>query len=517
MTSLDGDVQRLATTYGANRRTSSVTDAELLPEGFQVVLDAGTRWIDDGTALVGGSPIRFLRMTESGRGLVERLATGEPVPRSPAAQRLARRLLDTGLAHPRPPADAAPAHNDVVVVVPVRNDAVGLGATLAALQAEGRRSGAGRAAGAFPVVAVDDASDDPTMVKALCSAAEVTLLRRGEQGGPAAARNQGWRAATAQLVAFVDANCEPEPGWLETLLAHFADPQVAAVAPRILPPAGGSGADSLMAAYESVGSPLDLGDREAIVRPRSPVAYVPTAALVVRRSALEALGGFDESLTVGEDVDFIWRLVAAGWTVRYEPRAVVRHPIRPSWGAWLRQRYRYGTSAAALARRHGWAVAPAVVSPWTAGAWTLAVAGHPLFGGAVAGYSVAQLAGTLPDSHGRFQLPVREAVRLAGLGHLRGGLALAKAARRAWAPAVVVLAITSRRSRPAVAAAALVPAAVEWVQRRPRLDPVRFIGLRLVDDLAYAAGVWAGCARGRSARALLPDLRSARGGPGAPN
>jgi mycofactocin system glycosyltransferase len=475
-----------------------------LPDGFGVVLDPGARWIGDGTVLVGGSPIRLLRLTASGRGLVDRLAAGAPIPCSAAAQSLVRRLLDAGLAHPRPASREPASPDEVTVVVPVRNDAEGLGATL-------------RAPVGAAVVVVDDGSDDPVAVKALCTAPDITLLHRGSQGGPAAARNDGWSAASTPLVAFVDANCEPEPGWLDILLPHFADPQVAAVAPRILPPAGGSGADSPMAAYEAVGSPLDLADREAIVRPRSPVAYVPTAALVVRRSALEALGGFDESLSVGEDVDFIWRLVAAGWTVRYEPRAVVRHPIRPSWQAWLQQRYRYGTSAAALARRHGWAVAPAVVSPWTAGAWTLAGAGHPLLGGAVAGYSVAKLAAVLPDSQGRLRLPVREAVRLAGLGHLRGGLALAKAVRRAWAPAVVVLAITSRRSRPAVAAAALAPAAVEWGQRRPRLDPVRFIALRLIDDLAYAAGVWAGCARERSARALLPDLRSARGGPVAPD
>ena len=125
------------------------------------------------------------------------------------------------------------------------------------------------------------------------------------------------------------------------------------------------------------------------MRPGSPVPYVPTAALVVRRAALEELGGFDEALSVGEDVDFVWRLVAAGWTVRYEPRAVVRHPIRPGWSAWLKQRYRYGTSAAPLARRHDEAVAPAVMSPWTAGAWALVAAGQPVLGAAVAGSSIA--------------------------------------------------------------------------------------------------------------------------------
>ena len=459
------------------------------PDGFRVVLDPGVRWLGDGNVLVGGSPIRLLRLTPSGRDLVERLADGEPVPRSPGAQSLTRRMLHAGLAHPRPPVPATGP--EVAVVIPVRDGAGGLAATLDAL-------GAGRL-----TVVVDDASADPGALSTPCSRPDITLLHRPVRGGPAAARNDGWRATGAPLVAFVDANCEPAPNWLELLLPHFADPQVAAVAPRIVPLAE-PGVPATLAGYEAASSPLDLGPAEATVRPRSPVAYVPTAALVVRRSALEELGGFDETLTVGEDVDFVWRLVAAGWTVRYEPRATVRHPVRPSWPAWVKQRFRYGTAAAALARRHGAAVAPVAVSPWTAAAWGLVASGHPMLGVAVAGCSATVLTARLPAS---------EAITLAGLGHVRGGLALARALRRAWPPLAVLVASTSPRARPALAAAAVIPGLLDWMQRRPPLDALRFVGLRLADDLAYAAGVWAGCVREGSARALRPDLRNAsRGG-----
>jgi mycofactocin glycosyltransferase len=458
-----------------------------LPGGFRVALDPGARFVgDDGTVLVGGSPIRLLRLTPPGRALLDRLAAGEPVPASAAAQRLTRRLLDSGLAHPRPPAPASPP--DVAVVIPVRNDAGGLAATLAAL-------GPGPA-----VVVVDDASLEPGLVAGACSPHGPTVLRRAVQGGPGAARNTGWPATAGEFVAFVDANCEPDPGWLDRLLPHFADPQVAAVAPRIVP-VDGAATPGWLAAYEAVSSPLDLGGREANVRPRSPTAYVPTAALVVRRSALDAVGGFDEVLAVGEDVDLVWRLVAAGWTVRYEPRATVRHPMRPTGAAWLGQRYRYGTSAAALARRHGSAVAPAVVSPWTAAAWGLVAAGQPVLGAAVACYSIATLVR---------RLSVPGTARVAATGHLQGGLALARALRRAWPPAAVLLAVASRPSRPAVAATVVVPPLLDWFDRRPRLDPVRFVALRLADDLAYAAGVWAGCRRERSIRALCADLGGAR-------
>ena len=472
---------------------------------------------------------------------MQRLAAGEPVPSAEGAQRLARRLLDAGLAHPRPPALAGP--RDVAVVIPVHDDPGGLAATLSALVPAERGVGdGGKPLPAEPIVVVDDASAESVGLAAGGAPGDAAVIRRAAQGGPAAARNAGWRAVTANLVAFVDANCEPEPGWLDHLLPHFGDPLVAAVAPRIVA-ASHRGAPGWLAAYESVRSPLDLGPREANVRPRSPVAYVPTAALVVRRTALEALGGFDETLTVGEDVDFVWRLVAAGWTVRYEPGATVRHPMRPTTIAWLEQRYRYGTSAAPLARRHGAAVAPAVVSPWTAAAWALVAAGQPLGGLATAGYSVAALAGgrstprlaqwvgaeagtpavrpvgaetaggrrIRPEAGQRpIRLPLGETVRLAGVGHVRGGLSLARAVRRAWPPMAVLLAATSRRSRPALVAAAVVPGLVDWAQRRPRLDPLRFCALHLAYDLAYAAGLWAGCRRERSVRALLPEFSGAR-------
>lgn len=383
----------------------------------------------------------------------------------------------------------------MAVVIPVRDDPSGLAATVTALRSD-RAAAVGDGATPRSVYVVDDLSVEPDLIADRCRPAGVTLIRRETWGGPAGARNTGWRSAPESLIAFVDANCEPAPGWLDRLLPHFADPQVAAVAPRIVPSAA-HGAPMWLAAYEAVASPLDLGGRESVVRPRSPVAYVPTAALVVRREALEALGGFDESLPVGEDVDFVWRLVSAGWTVRYEPGAVVRHPVRPGWPAWLAQRFRYGTSAAPLARRHGAAVAPAIMSPWTAASWGLAAAGHPVLGAAAACYSVAALTD---------RLPAGEAVRLAGIGHLRGGLALTRAVRRAWAPAAVLLAVALRRSRPALAAVAVAPGLVEWFDGRPRLDPARFAALQLADDLAYAAGVWVGCARQRSIRALLPDL-----------
>lgn len=437
--------------------------------------------------LVGGAPLRLLRLSPAGTRLVDSLRSGEPVPQGGEAQRLVRRLLDGGLAHPRP-AGGSMTKADVTVVVPVRDRPDELEATLAC-------------AGAVASTIVVDDGSRTQATAAVARRAGAIVLRYDNSRGPAAARNTGWRTATTPLVAFLDADCEPGAGWLDVLLAHFDDPQVAAVAPRITSP-GGSALPATLRAYERAHPTLDRGPLEALVRPRSVVPFVPTAAIIVRRAAIDAVGGFDERLRVGEDVDLVWRLGAAGWSVRYEPAAIATHPARPTATAWLRQRFDYGTSAAPLAARHGNAVAPLRVSPWTAVSWGLIGAGAIPAGVTVAAVSTGLLARRL---RGGVRHPWQEAAKLAGLGHLYGGRAVADAMRRAWWPIALVAAQHSRRAR-RMAMAATLPLFLEWWQERPGVDPLRWLSGRAADDLAYGAGVWTGCARERSLASLCPDL-----------
>lgn len=452
-----------------------MTGRPALPAGFRVALDPGVRRIDGGRALVGGSPVRLLRVTSAGAGVLDRLTAGGPVPPGPGGSRLVRRLLDTGMAHPRLDAvDPVFGPGDVAVVIPIRGGDDQLAPTLAALGPVGE------------VVVVDDGSPTP-----VAAPEGVRVLRHQRSRGPGAAREAGWRSTDLPVVAFVDAEVVPAAGWLPGLLAHLADPAVGAVAPRTVA-AGGSGR---LAAYDADRSPLDLGPAEATVRPGSLVPYVPTAALVVRRTALEAAGGFDPDLRFGEDVDLVWRLVAAGWTARYAPDVTVTHPVRPDGRAWLRQRFAYGSSAGPLAARHGAAVAPLRLSGWSAAAWGLAAVGHPGLGALVAAGSTAALAGKLRG----LDHPGAEAVRLAGRGHLLTGRAIAHAVRRAWLPAALAAGIASRRLRPAVATAVLGPAVVDLMRRGPVAA-----ALHLADDAAYCAGVWVGSWRARAGRALLP-------------
>ncbi|MGH8967942.1 MAG: mycofactocin biosynthesis glycosyltransferase MftF, partial [Actinomycetes bacterium] len=270
----------------------------------------------------------------------------------------ARTLLDATVAHPRPP--SGPSHRDVTVIIPVRDNVSGLHRLIAALRG-------------LRVIVVDDGSAVPVAQSEFAGMhCDVQVLRHVRSKGPAAARNTGLAATQTDYVAFLDSDVVPRRGWLEALLGHFCDPAVALVAPRIV---GLHTADNVVARYEAVRSSLDLGLREAPVVPYGPVSYVPSAAIICRRSALAAVGGFDETMQSGEDVDLCWRLVETGSRLRYEPIALVAHDHRTDLREWLNRKAFYGASAAPLSVRHPGKTAPVVISGWTLMVWLLLAMG----------------------------------------------------------------------------------------------------------------------------------------------
>jgi GT2 family glycosyltransferase len=126
----------------------------------------------------------------------------------------------------------APALPEVSVVVPTHDRPAGLADVLDGLRAQTARGRALRG------VVVDDGSTPPQAPAA--GGLALRTLRHDGARGPAAARNTGWRAARAALVAFTDDDCVPEPGWLEALLAAAGgDPAVIVQGP-VAPPPGRS-------------------------------------------------------------------------------------------------------------------------------------------------------------------------------------------------------------------------------------------------------------------------------------
>ncbi len=244
---------------------------------------------------------------------------------------------------------------------------------------------------------------------------------------------------------------------------------------------------------------LDLGDEQSLVRPGSTVSWLPTACLVVRRDLVG--DGFDESLRVAEDVDFVWRLVAAGGRVRYDATFEVRHDSRGTLAAWLGRKVYYGTGGALLAQRHGDLVAPAVMSP------VFAVAAVALLAQRRWSVPVVLACTTVTAIRIRKSLPMdegatEETTRLASRGLTSVVAQTAQLILRHWLPVTLLALPFSRRARRALVAAAVVDAVL--TPRPPTTGPVSFFLARRLDDAAYGTGLWLGALRARSVRCLLP-------------
>ncbi|MGD9959188.1 mycofactocin biosynthesis glycosyltransferase MftF [Nocardioides sp.] len=471
---------------------SAPTDVRL-PTGFAASLSRRVKICDDGRSLVGGSAGSVLYLAPEAAALVR---SDTVVADAGTAGTLARLLLDRGFADPSwsdPPGPDASV-TDVTLVVPIQDRAVALGQLLAALPTQ------------LPVVVVDDGSRSPHAVAAVCAAYGARLVSHSENRGPAAARNTGLRLVETPYVAFCDSDVVPEPGWLAVLRRHLDDPAVAVVAPRILGPLESAG-DTWLERYEQARSSLDLGAEPAAVRVGGAVSYLPSACLVARVASLGS--GFDEAMRVGEDVDLVWRLLADGWRVRYEPGAAVRHEHLARLGPWLARKSFYGTSAAPLAARHESAVAPMVLAPWSLvlmvsllaqRRWSLPV------GLAAAGVASAGVSRKLQRS----EHPMRAAAVLTLEGAVATCWQTSAALTRHYWPLAVVAATLSPRARRALVAAAVVEGLADYRRTRPGLGPVPYVVAHRLDDLAYGSGLWLGAWRQRSVRALMPGLRGFR-------
>jgi glycosyltransferase involved in cell wall biosynthesis len=199
----------------------------------------------------------------------------------------------------------------------------------------GRSSLAAALPPGLDVLVVDDRPDRRTPLRV-----PPTMIGRvvpGRAAGPAAARNDGWRAATTEWVAFLDDDVVPDPDWTARLLDDLAaaGPEVGGVQGRLrvpLPP-GRRPTD-----WQRVTAALADGQWL-------------TADMAYRRAALEQAGGFDERLprAFREDADLAYRVRRAGWSLTRGRRSVT-HAVRPE-NRWVSVRTQRGNADDALLRR----------------------------------------------------------------------------------------------------------------------------------------------------------------------
>jgi GT2 family glycosyltransferase len=182
--------------------------------------------------------------------------------------------------------------------------------------------------GKFEIIVVDDGPSTDTRQLVLSWAARtlrhgpvIGYLTNAGNHGPAAARNVGCSAACGDVIAFTDDDTIPTPGWLTYGVKTMKNGAVAAWG-RLVMPIPNPPTD-----YE-----LDAAGLER--------AEFVTANCFVRKSAFEAIGGFDErfKLPWREDADLFFRLLKYDTSMQHTPHAVVVHPVRRApWGISILQ------------------------------------------------------------------------------------------------------------------------------------------------------------------------------------
>ena len=228
------------------------------------------------------------------------------------------------------------ASPSVSVVIPVLNGAATIGDTLTAVMHQ--------APSAFTaeILVVDNGSTDDT--RAIVGKFSVALLTENTPGS-AAARNRGLHAARGAVVAHLDADTLPTRRWLAEIAAPFSDPSVTQVAGRMLGYRPSTPAECYYARC--------FLDCEAANANAEGFPFAAAANMAVRRDAALAIGGWDETFRVGQDVDLSYRLRRHFQTpIHYQARALAF--VRTSRTvAELRARaFKYGQGRARLWLRH---------------------------------------------------------------------------------------------------------------------------------------------------------------------
>jgi glycosyltransferase involved in cell wall biosynthesis len=195
------------------------------------------------------------------------------------------------------------------VVVPTFERAERLPALIAALEAQTLSRDD------FDVIVVDDASGDatPSVLEQLVATSPLQLrvLRNDHNRGPGSARNTGWRASDAPVIAFTDDDCMPAPRWLEAGLAELDRSPVGIVQGKTVPDPA-----------------VDLGRWAVTQTIESFTDRYETCNIFYRADVLRLVGGFDEDMPFfGEDTVLGWTARRIGISSSFAPDAVVHHAV----------------------------------------------------------------------------------------------------------------------------------------------------------------------------------------------
>ena len=205
------------------------------------------------------------------------------------------------------------------------------------------------------IIVVDDGSTDDT--DAILARHPRARLVTIDHAGLSVARNEGYRVASGELVAYLDSDAYPSAEWPYYLALGMDGPTVGGVGgPNVPPISDPVGAHQVA---QAPGGPVHvlLSDDRA--------EHIPGCNMAFWKQVLVEVGGFDPVyMAAGDDVDFCWRVLDRGWELGFHPAALVWHHRRPGLKAYLRQQRGYGKAEALVEARHPDRFTPAGTARW---------------------------------------------------------------------------------------------------------------------------------------------------------
>lgn len=387
----------------------------------------------------------------------------------------------------------------VSVIIPVRNRPLEIEACLRSLERV-----------VYPrerleIVVVDDASSDST--PEVVSEFPVRLVRLREKRQASYCRNLGANQARGEILAFIDSDCVADPLWLVELVTAFRDPSVGVV---------GGIVDSCFVKtpldrYEQVKSSLIVSRRARRSRKGERFFYVPSCNLLAKRDPFLNLGGFREDLTVGEDVDLCWRMQDAGWHVEFRPAGRVFHRHRNRVRDFCSRRFDYGTSEPLLQRLHPGRTKQMAFPPGAFLFWGMIILGlvsgwFPLLG--LSGVTVVvdalrKLFGARNRGLDLAFAAVLMAVARSYATFFYHCCAFVSRYYLFWAFLLLPLFPTVTA---VILCMHLLAGTVEYLIKRPGLNPAGFLFYFSLEQVSYQLGVWRGCLRCLSFSPVNPRL-----------
>jgi GT2 family glycosyltransferase len=206
------------------------------------------------------------------------------------------------------------------VVVPCYNNAALIGRCLESLQRQTLRD-------QLEIIVVDDGSKDASTQ--IVAGFPVKLIRQ-KNGGPAAARNTGAAAAQAPIVLFLDGDCVAPPRWAESMIASLQDGNADAAVGTLVPSTEGV----LPALIQ-----MEIEQRYSRLRRRDYVDFIAAPSCAARHDCFINIGGFNEAFRFNEDVEFAFRLNAAGYRIRFVQDVPVAHAHQTRWWDYVRAKF----------------------------------------------------------------------------------------------------------------------------------------------------------------------------------